>query len=840
MEIAFLFKFREVSVTNRFIFRLFRGRNFYMGTKLVLLLVLIALISFSLSAQESLRKKITALRIDVPLKIDGILNESSYNQAEIATDFVQLMPYNGKPSYKPTEVKILYDDDAIYIGAMLYDDPDSIQSYITTRDNIGVSDYFVFFIDPNNEGLTAYEFIVTPANSQTDIKAIKGSNGDNEDSSWDDVWQSATNINDKGWSLELKIPYSALRFSVKENPVWGLNFFRRIRRYNSNNSWNMVHQEISGFIQQSGELHGLKDINAPVRLSVSPYVATYVKNHAGTSDYNFQFKGGVDLKYGLSESHTLDMMLIPDFGQIQSDDEELNLSPYELFYDEKRQFFVEGTELFNRVGMFYSRRIGGEPKFNDIEDSKLKANEKVTYNPNETQLINATKISGRDKNGWGVGFLNAMSLSGKAIITDTLTGKTRELVTQPFTNYNVTVVEKALSNNSFISLLNTNMAMVNSSYLANVTGSEFQLKNSNQTYQLSGKAALSYRSEAEDKTGYLYKLSLSKVKGKFKFLIDHTTVNDKFDPNDMGYIQRNNEISDDAQISYNIHEPFGIFKSWYGHVRIENTMLFSPTRQVENQMRFWTEATFKNNWWAGLFFGHSFGNHDYYETRVTNRYFRNPSYNMFELNLQTDNDKKLSGFLCAGGYDSKRKGDYGFWGNGNLWWKATQHFNFYYDVSTNLDFGNFGYVDDHNRDSVYFGGFIRNTLENTLTMAYSFNTKMKIDFRCRHYWSLANYNSYYFLNTDGSLSLFPEYPENEDKNYNAFSIDMTYKWEFAPGSELSVAWKNSISEENDMMKLSYFKNFKETLAADQLNSISVKILYYLDYKSIVKHRPAKS
>jgi len=796
----------------------------------------LVLFCFSLSAQEVLRKKMTALRVNVPLKIDGILDEQIYNQAEVATDFVQLMPYNGKPSYKPTEVKVLYDDDAIYVGAMLYDDPDSIQSYITTRDNIGVSDYFVFFIDPNNEGLTAYEFIVTPANSQTDIKAIKGSNGDNEDSSWDAVWQSATNINEKGWSVEFRIPYSALRFSVKEDPVWGLNFFRRIRRYNSNNSWNLVSQEVSGFIQQSGELYGLKDIKAPVRLSVSPYVAAYVKNQSSSPEYKFLFKGGVDLKYGLSESHTLDMMLIPDFGQIQSDDEELNLSPYELYYGEKRQFFVEGTELFNRVGMFYSRRIGGEPKFSNEDDFGLNDNEKVTYNPNETQLINATKISGRDKNGWGIGFLNAMSLPSKAIITDTLTGKEREHTTQPFTNYNVTVVEKALKNNSYVSLLNTNMAMANNSFLANVTGTEFQLKNKSQTYQLSGKVALSYRSEAEEKSGYGYQLSLNKVKGKFRFLIDHSTVDDKFDPNDMGYLQRNNEISDDAQISYSIHEPFGIFKNWYAHVRTENTMLYSPTREVENQLRFWTEATFKNNWWVGLFYGHSFGTWDYYETRVENRYFRGPLYNMYELDLQSDNDKKLSGYLSVGSYVSKREGDYGFWGYGNLWWKATQRFNFYYDVSTNQDFGNYGYVDDHNRDSVYFGGLNRHTLENTLTLSYSFNTKMKIDFRCRHYWSWADYNSYYFLNPDGSLSLYPEYPENEDKNYNAFNIDMTYKWEFAPGSEISIAWKNSISEENDKMNLSYLKNFKETLAADQANSISIKILYYIDYNSIIKKR----
>lgn len=313
-------------------------------------------------------------------------------------------------------------------------------------------------------------------------------------------------------AYKFKIPYSAIRFPVKENPVWGLNFFRRIRRLNSNNSWNLINFEIEGFIQQSGELHGLKNIKAPVRLSVSPYVAAYAKTNSENSGINPLFKGGVDVKYGLSESHTLDMMLIPDFGQIQSDDEELNLSPYELYYDEKRQFFVEGIELFNRANIFYSRRIGAKPKFGDNDDLNLSANEKVAFNPNESQLVNATKISGRDKNGWGIGFLNAMTLPGKAEITDTVTGKTRKLITQPFTNYNVMVVEKAIKNNSYFSLINTNLSMVDNPYKANVTGTEFQLKNKNQTYQLTGTGAFSYRSEADDKTGFSYSLKLDKVK----------------------------------------------------------------------------------------------------------------------------------------------------------------------------------------------------------------------------------------------------------------------------------------------------------------------------------------
>jgi hypothetical protein len=370
--------------------------------------------------------------------------------------------------------------------------------------------------------------------------------------------------------------------------------------------------------------------------------------------------------------------------------------------------------------------------------------------------------------------------------------------------------------------------------MANVTGTEFQLKNKNQTYQLTGAGAFSYRSQADDKTGYGYKLGVKKIKGKFRFLWDRLAVNNKFDPNDLGYIQRNNEIGDDEQISYNIYDPFWIFKNWYIHVRNENTMLWSPNKEVENQLRFWTEATFKNNCWLGLFFGHSFGTHDYYETRVENRYYKGPSYNMYELDFQTNSDKKLSWYLTAGAYVADGEKTYGLWGNTNLWWKATQRFNISYNISTNQDFYNFGYVGDINRDSVFFGGFDRHTLVNTISASYTFNTKMKIDFRGRHYWSWADYNSYFFLNPNGSLKSYPEYSDNADVNFNAFNIDMVFKWEFAPGSELSLVWKNSIYTENKDMNMKFGKNLNETMKSDQTNSLSLKILYYIDYNILRK------
>jgi hypothetical protein len=313
--------------------------------------ILIALFFIHVISAQT-RKSVEATRIYTPINIDGVLDEEVYKQASPAKDFVQLQPFNGKPAMQPTEVWFFYDESAIYVGAMLYDKPDSIFNYLTQRDNTGNSDYFGVYIDPYNQGQLAFGFFVTPAGVQTDLKAIKSDN-DNEDSNWNAVWNSKTRITDKGWSLEMRIPFSELRFSGKAGKIWGLNMFRNIRRYNSNNSWNFIDRNVSGFIHEEGQLVGIKDINPPVRLSFSPYIATYYQPKNSLSASNFLYKGGLDMKYGINDAFTLDMMLIPDFGQIQSDDKKLNLTPYELYYSEKRQFFNEGTELFQRAGIFF-------------------------------------------------------------------------------------------------------------------------------------------------------------------------------------------------------------------------------------------------------------------------------------------------------------------------------------------------------------------------------------------------------------------------------------------------------------------------------------------------------
>ena len=794
-------------------------------------LLIAFLVGTSLLAQE--KKSVEVLPISTPLIIDGILDEPVYSQVKPAKDFVQLQPYNGKPSLQPSEVYFFYDQTAIYVGAMLYDSaPDSIFNYLTQRDNIGMSDYFGVYIDPYNQGQLAYGFFITPAGVQVDIKAVK-SDGDNEDANWNAVWESKTRITDKGWVVEMRIPFSALRFSEKTGKTWGMNMFRNIRRYNSNNSWNMVDRNVSGFIHQQGQLTGIKDIKPPVRLSFSPYLATYLESKSGSTS-DFLYKGGLDLKYGINESFTLDMMLIPDFGQIQSDDKKLNLSPYELYYSEKRQFFTEGTELFQRGNIFYSRRIGAGPKFSAY--NSVGNNEIIDYNPNETQLVNATKVSGRTNDGWGLGMLNAMSLPSYAILKDTLTGNKRNVLVQPFTNYNVTVIDKSLKNNSYISLINSNVSMFGNPFRANVTATEFQLRDKSKTYALIGKGGISSRGDSIYETGYYTYLGLQKNKGKLQYGISQNLYSDKYNPNDMGYLQRNNQLLTESYIYYQVVEPFWIIREFNGYVFWDYLRTYNPNTIYGNQTGYNANVIFKNNYNINVNGGYSTDLYDYYETRVMGRFYTNPQNYWYNFNLNTDNRKNLNFYFHYGHTKHPSTDQVANYGDlqGSL--RLGQRFQIDYALSFNNTINGVGFVDKNStNDSIIFAKRNVNILENILSTSYVLNNKTSISLRVRHNWAGDRNKIYYLLQHDGSLQDYPTYNKNMDQNYNAFTVDMIFRWNFAPGSELVMAWKNAAYAIQDVVVDSYWNNLRDTWL-NQSNSLSIKVLYYIDYNNLKKKK----
>ncbi len=801
--------------------------------------ILSAFLLMLLSGLEAqVKKSVEALYIDKPLAIDAILDEPVYRQAQLAKDFVQLQPYNGRPSFQPTEAYFFYDQKAVYVGAILYDSsPDSIFNIFTERDQFGMFDYFGVYLDPYNEGQLSFGFFISPAGVQFDIKATKGSDGDNEDSNWNAVWESKTRITDKGWVVEMKIPYSALRFPDKEVHTWGLNMFRNIRRHNSNNSWSLVDRNLSGFIHQGGVLTGIKNIKPPVRLSLSPYAAAYMELRTGESKPDYTYKGGMDLKYGLSEAFTLDMMLIPDFGQIQSDDKELNLSPYELYYNEKRQFFTESTELFQRGDIFYSRRIGGVPRFSDKAESSLAENEVVNYNPAETQLLNATKVSGRTIKGWGLGLLNAMTLPSHAVLKDTLSGQTREVITQPFTNYNVSVIDKSLKNSSYVSLINTNMMMANNPFMANVTAAEFELRNKAKTYAVSGMAGYSTRGDSSREKGYGGRIGVAKNSGKLRFGILQSLISDECDINDMGYLRRNNELRTEFDLGYHIFEPFWIVRethinAWWNYARI-----FNPSDRYGHEIAIDWFTLFKNNYELEINSGIETNRHDYYEPRVEGRFYANPWYAFTNIYGSTDSRKPLGLYAYLGTYIKPDFDQHGYNCGGGIILRIGQRIQTRLDNDVNFELGEPGFVDKTDDDDIiYFARRDQRTLQNVLEFAYAMTNKAGISFRMRHYWSGADATQYFRLAEDGSLLADDSYQENHDLNYNTFNIDMVFRWVFAPGSELSLAWKNAIYNEQDEVIPDYFENLDETIHADQTNSISLKVLYYLDYNQLRRNK----
>lgn len=791
------------------------------------------LLFLTTSAFGQEKKTVQAFYLDHPLKIDGYLDEPGYSQAQVAKDFVQLQPYNGRPAMQPSEVYIMYDQTAIYVGGRFYDAPDSIYNYLSERDNIGRSDYFGIYFDPYNQGQLAYGFFITPAGVQTDIKAIKTAY-DNEDDSWDAVWESKTRVTDNGWIVEMKIPYAAIRFPENGNGTWGMNMFRNLRRHNSNNSWNFIDREVSGFIHQQGQLTGIQNIKPPVRLSLSPYAAAYSEFRSDRSSPDFTYKGGMDLKYGLSESFTLDMMLIPDFGQIQSDDKELNLSPYELYYSEKRQFFTEGTELFDRGEIFYSRRIGAAPKFASRASDALADHEVIDYNPTETQLLNATKVSGRTTGGWGIGMMNAMSLPSYAKLKDTISGARREMLIQPFTNYNVAVIDKSLKNNSYISLINSNMFMIGDPFRANVTATDFQLRNRKKTYAVNGKGGFSTRANGEHQDGFFADLGFEKNSGKLQFGVSQQVVSDKFNPNDLGYLRRNNELETEAYVYYGIIEPFSVFNQMSGNIWYSHERRYEPNAIAGHAMGAHYFTQFKNNYGIEASFNVTGNWRDYYEPRVIGRYYVEPYYYEYSFWGFTSGTKPV---ILQLGYTGARQPDTDQrYKEANLYLsvRVGRHLQFNYNTYFADEINDRGYVDmTDSEDTIYFAKRNVRTFENVLGVNYALNNKAGLSLRMRHYWSGAGNKNYYQLLENGNLLSDAAYNENQDENYNAFNIDLVFRWIFAPGSEFSLAWKNAIVTHGDRVDDNYWNNFSKTWRSDQVNSLSLKILYYIDYNSLV-------
>lgn len=792
---------------------------------------LIFLFPLTIFSQE--KKIITAVRTLEKPTVDGNLSDSVWQNAQAASGFTQYSPHDGQKSEYDAQIKILYDDNFIYVFAKMFDsDPQNIYSQLTKRDDTGVADYIGISFDPFNDAKLNFSFFVTAAGVQTDKKVL---DGNVNDTNWDAVWKSRVAITSEGWDAEFQIPYSALRFSNNDVQKWGINFFRYIGNSRESSAWNPIDPSASNRNLQNGLLHGIKNIKSPVRLSLRPFIATYL-NKQSSGNTQFLFKGGMDLKYGINESFTLDMMLIPDFGQVQSDDQRLNLSPFELYYEEKRAFFTEGTELFDRAGIFYSRRIGGTPnKYYEVYN-QLAENEIVEHNPGELRLLNATKITGKTQEGLSLGLLNGVAMKSIAQIKDTISGDSREFVTQDYTNYNVLAVEQTLKNNSYISLINTNY-LRGSNYLSNVLGIDIKIADKKNKYALMGSGAVSYNNKNNNQTtGGFYNIRLEKISGNFTFLLLHKTITDTYTNNDLGYLSRNNYNQQELEMSYRVYKPKGKFLNYGTSFSIENTTLYNPAVFTRAELNYSFSFTLKNHISMGANVGGvPINAYDYYEPRVENRYVITPSHIWTGAWISSDYSKTFAIDLNIGWWEASEYNQGGYWYGFSPRIRLGNKFLLIYSINSDCDKNVRGFAGIKN-DTIYFGARTVVNLTNTIDLNYIFNNKSFLSLRTRHFRSTVDYNDYFILTENGRYtSAEPEY-STENINFNAFNVDLVYTLEFMPGSFISFAWKNEIYSSGTDIQNDYFTNFASTMRETHGNSISLKLVYYLDYSTLKNNR----
>ncbi len=609
----------------------------------------------SLFGQE-IRNYTATTSENIKITVNGIFDEPEWQNATWQNQFVQYEPIEGEAPSKQTEFAILYDANTIYVGIRSFDNPDSISMRMSRRDDIE-GDLVGIFIDSYFDKRTHFSFIVSAAGVRTDN--INSNDGESEDDTWDPIWHTKTALTQHGWNAEMQIPLTQLRFEESIEQRWGLQVLRYIFRKDELSSWQAMKRDQTGFTSQFGTMDGIKNIEPQNTMNITPYVVARAESYEKEPENPFLSSGneqdfniGLDAKIGVTNYLTMDVTINPDFGQVEADPSEVNLSTYETFFDEKRPFFIEGKNILSYTlsagdgdlaanNLFYSRRIGRSPQYKpDLEDDEY------ADIPDFTRIIGAAKITGKTKNGWSIGLLESVTSEENAKIKGTENEYTPSV--EPLTNYFIARFQKDFNegNTNVGAMLtsvnrkideeqleflhksavtggidflhqwnNKKWSVQGGLYFSHVKGTEEAILTTQEaysrTYQRPDADYITLDSSRTSLSGYGGKFALSKSSGRFKF---GTLINWKspgLEINDIGFSPDVDEILPIFWMGYRWYEPFSIFRNasvnfnhWtafdFGGNLLVNGGNINGNAQFKN---FW--YSFANMSWEGENLSHS-------------------------------------------------------------------------------------------------------------------------------------------------------------------------------------------------------------------------------------------
>jgi hypothetical protein len=831
-------------------------------------------------AEESSIPVINAIRTEEKIITDGNLNESVW-QREGYSDLIQKEPIEGAEPTEKTSVLIAYNEEGIFVAARCYySDTNAITGGIARRDEWVQSDWFWFWIDSDKDGHNGFGFAVNPDGSIIDRKLYKDIYYDD---GWDGVWEGIAEKNKDYWTVEMFIPFNQLRFSKKQEYEMGINFERYILKNAEEDYFVMIPKKETGFVSKFGTLKGIKGIEPPSRFQIIPYImgkANYISEGRESPFYDenkYMGNVGIDLKYGLTGNLTLDLTMNPDFGQAEVDPAQINLSAFETYYSEKRTFFIEGSDIFyfgndpaggfwgcywSEPDIFYSRRIGREPKGDVSHDGFIDK-------PEQTTIFGAAKLSG-SIGDWSIGGISAITDREFAKIDSSgivykeeveprsyygvlrgskefhkgnqglgfiITGVKRDLRTQGLKNiYNHNAMVFGMDGWSFLSK-EREWAFIGRFAYSYMDGTEERILNLQKEpahyYQRPDYEYVSLDSNRTSLSGHMTRFGLKKTKGNFSFQTALGTISPGFETNDLGFTWVTNLINMHVVGGYNWWEPKNWFRSAGFSLMTSRNYDFDGNRLFQqyyitgyiNFLNYWSTSSSLQITPDGL---------DLFETRGGPAIAYH-GYKYINFGISSDYREK---FRINGGMDYRPVNDGGysrsfyldFIYNPSPSVKLTLSANLYEMLAHQQWVDN---IPDSSTSSTYYTDYVFSDMKQKLTsgtirLDWGFTPELSLQIYIQPYITAGDYSNYKKLLEGGTYN-FEEYDyggSNPDFNFKSFKANFVLRWEYHPGSILYLVWTHN-RENYDRPGIYNLKDDIHSLLNEDSDNIFLIKLTYL-------------
>ncbi|MFD1094277.1 DUF5916 domain-containing protein [Salegentibacter chungangensis] len=572
------------------------------------------------------------------IEIDGLIEEAAWEAVEWSGNYKEFEPDNNTAPAEETKMKIVYDDKNLYVAFRCYADPESIVQRMGRRDDFP-GDWVELNIDSYNDDRTAFSFTISAS-------GVKGdefiSNNGNFDPSWNPIWYMSTNLDDEGWTAEVKIPLSQLRFGNEQEQVWGIQSTRLVFEKGERSTWQPVPANPAGWVSSFGELRGLKNLKPQKQLEIQPYSVGRFNSYEAEKGNPFktgedgELTAGLDAKIGVTNDLTVDLTINPDFGQVEADPGAVSLDGFEIFFEERRPFFVENKSVFDysfadtQDNLFFSRRIGRTP-----QGSAYGPNTAYVDQPNNTTILGAAKFSGKTEDGWTIGVLESLTANEFADVIGE-DGEEREELVEPLTNYFVGRLQKDFNDrNSYIGgmftathrNLENNLPMLHNEAYSG--GLDFKHNWKERTYYLEGSAVISKVKGSEEAiadtqnsivhlfqrtdadhvevdpertslTGTGGRLEFGKGGGdNWRYKLGGKWLSPELELNDIGFLRQADEIKQYAGIIRLFNKPTDLYRR--AHIVLEQSTSFDFEGN-HNRTHYELQAfmNYKNNWWTEI------------------------------------------------------------------------------------------------------------------------------------------------------------------------------------------------------------------------------------------------